>query len=515
MIKTLRFWILTLISFTIIGIISSMLFSSYIVTKHTLIENALEQNEVYSLKLAQMSDEVFASMQVNLEARKADVIEHLNDKSELTSILDQLLVSSKNFNSLSVIGADGVAIATSPNVGIAGNKIDSEGVRQALRTKENFISRPYKAITGRLLILVSTPLYNEYDRYLGMLNGTIYLQEDNFIQNILSEHYSQDGSYVYVVDNEGTLIYHPDKTRIGENVKNNLVVQQLMKGKSGARQIHNTQDEHFLAGFTFIKKSEWGVVSQTPYNSSLGPLIGLMMKMSLYSLPFVLLFFFLAYQLSTKLASPLKKLAMNTLIQENDATNEKAHELHIPTWYFEAKQLTETIENYRRIQEETVANFKHQSLTDPMTGLKNRRYSELFFADLMEKNKLFSIIMIDIDHFKQVNDEFGHNVGDEVIKFLTSEMNLIISESDVCIRLGGEEFIIVLPNCSVHEAYLHAEKLRKRIAAATPPMSKKMTISAGVGEHQSKESISDLLNRVDEALYVAKSEGRNKTVISN
>lgn len=513
--KTLRFWILTLIVFTMIGIITSMLFSSYIVTKNKLIENTLEQNEVYSLKLAQMSDEVFSSMYVNLEARKADVIKHLNDKTELTSILDQLLVSSKNFNSLSVIGNDGVAIATSPNVGIAGNKIESEGVRQALLKKENFISRPYQAITGRLLILVSTPLFNEYDRYLGMLNGTIYLQEDNFIQNILSEHYSQDGSYVYVVDKEGTLLYHPDKNRIGENVKNNLVVQQLIEGKSGAQQVTNTQDKQYLAGYTFIEKSEWGVVSQTPYNSSLRPLIGIMMKMSLYSLPFVLLFFVLAYMLSTKLAAPLKKLAMYTLNQENDATNDKVHELHIPTWYFEAKQLTDTIEGYRKRQQDKVDNFKSQSFTDALTGLKNRRYAEQLFSNLLETKRTFSMIMLDIDFFKKVNDEFGHLVGDEVLQFLSSKMESVVKEQGVCIRLGGEEFAIILPNTKVNKAYEIAENLRKDIENSIPPTKKKLTISAGVGEHSNwDEMITDFTHRIDLALYEAKSNGRNQTVIA-
>lgn len=134
--KTLRFWILTLITFSMIAILSSSLFSSYIVTKKSLIENSLKQNEVYSLKLAQMSEEVFESMQANLEARKPDVIKHMDDPKELTNILDQLLISGKNFNSLSVIGNNGVAIATSPNIGIAGNKIDSAGVQEALLKKK-------------------------------------------------------------------------------------------------------------------------------------------------------------------------------------------------------------------------------------------------------------------------------------------------------------------------------------------------------------------------------------------
>ncbi|MFF2752818.1 diguanylate cyclase [Psychrobacillus sp. NPDC058041] len=512
MIKTLRFWILTLISFSLLAILISTFFSSYIVTKKSLINNSLEQNEVYSLKLAQLTQEVFESMQANLEARKPDVIENIDDPIELTRILDQLLISGKNFNSLSVIGSDAVAIATSPNIGIAGNKIESPGVLEALSKKTNIISSPYRAVTGRLLILISTPLFDAHNKYIGMLNGTIYLEEDNFIKEILAEHFSEDGSYVFVVDKEGTLIYHPEKNRIGESVRENKVVQRLMEKQSGAKEIFNSKGQHVLAGFSYIDASEWGVVSQTPYKSSLNPLSGIMQKMFFYTMPFVIVFYFLAFLLSEKLASPLKNLALFTMNSNSEETYEKPQ---ISTWYFEAKQLTETIERYRKKHEETLADFKQQSLTDSLTGLRNRRYLDLLFTDLIEQNKVFSIIMIDIDHFKKVNDEFGHQAGDEVLKFLANNMTSATNDKGVCIRLGGEEFLIVIPNSPANVTYELAEKLRTEIEMSMPPINRKITISTGVGEYKlNQESISSLMHRVDEALYAAKSEGRNRTVIS-
>ncbi|WP_313890848.1 sensor domain-containing diguanylate cyclase [Psychrobacillus sp.] len=511
--RSLRFWILMLTTFTIVGIISSSLFSGYIVTKKSLIDVSLENNKVYSTKLAKMSDKVFKDMQENLESRKQDIIGNFEDETKLTAILDELLVNSKNFNSLSIIGSDGVAIATSPNIGIAGNKIDSEGVQEALRKKANIITSPYKAVTGRLLILVSTPLFDGKNNYIGMLNGTIYLQEDNFIRNILAEHFAEDGSYVYVVDKNGTLIYHPDGERIGESVKGNKVVQQLMQKKSGILEFKNLSSNHFLAGYTYIDTSNWGVVSQTPYASSLDKLSAIMWKIFLFSLPFAIIFYMVAYILSERLASPLKKLALYTMSSQNDRID--GNDLYIPVWYFEAKQLTETIISYRKRQEETVQEFKIRSLTDPLTGLKNRRYSEILFADLVSQNKLFSIIMLDIDHFKKVNDEFGHSAGDEVLKFIAEKMNSASRVGDVCTRLGGEEFAIILPNASLQQAFDVAEKLRQIVEEALPPTGKHITISSGVGEwRQNEETVNDLMHRVDMALYEAKASGRNKTIIS-
>lgn len=511
--KPLRFWILSLITFAMLGILGSTLLSSYLVTKDRLIENSLENNKVYAQKLAQLSNEAFSSMQANLDARKTDVMNNFQDTSSLTTILDQILISGKYFNSVSVIDSTGLVLATSPNVGIAGNIIESYGVREALSKKESLITSPYYAATGRLLILVSTPLFNDENEYMGMLNGTIYLHEENFIHNVLSKHYAEDGSYVFVVDKKGILIYHPDSSRIGEIVTENPVVQKLLNKEDGSLEVVNTKGKHMLAGYNYIESSGWGIVSQTPFESSLTSLNAIMLKMFLNALPLGAFFFILAFVLSGKLASPLKKLAMDTLHSTDD--KERMEELIIPPLYFEAKQLTETIENYRKKQQARVDIFKELSLTDPLTGLRNRRYSELLFEDLLNQHESFSIILIDIDHFKSVNDEFGHSAGDNVLIFLTEKMLEVMRDKDVCIRLGGEEFAIILPKTDLEAAYKLAEILRGNVESSIPPTNKLITISTGVGEHNSEqESLTDFIQRVDLALYKAKSSGRNKSIIS-
>lgn len=510
LLKTLRFWILSLICFTMLGIIVSTLTSSYFVTKKSLIENSLEQNRVYSMKLAHMADEVFSTMQSNLEARKSDVVKNIDNHITITNILEQVNISGKNFNSLSVINAQGIMVATTPNIGLVGNKITSAGVKEAMARKEPFISKPYYAQTGRLLILITTPLFGDSGQYLGMLNGTVYLEEDNFIRNILAEHYSKDGSYVFVVDREGSLIYHPEKTRIGQSVKSNLVVQKLIEEKSGVLQIDNTHGRNFLAGYTYIEKSNWGVVSQTPFNSALKPLSGIMLTIISFSLPFIFILIVVAFYVSNKLAAPLRELAISTL----RVRDEQEEVLEIPTWYFEAKQLTETIKNYTKRQEETVDNMKAISITDPLTGLKNRRYGDFLLDELLNHKVAFSLIMIDVDYFKQVNDKFGHIAGDEVLKFIAISLKNLCVDHEECIRLGGEEFIIILPKKDVQDAYILGERIRKTVENSVPPIDKKLTISLGVGEYKTGETPTQCMQRIDMALYEAKSNGRNQTVIA-
>lgn len=509
--KTLKFWILTLVSVSMVAILCSSLFSGYLVTKDRLINNSLALNEMYATKLAQMTEEVFKLMQGSLAERKADVVINMENEAELTRILHDIRLNGSNFNSLSVINKDSMALATSPNVGIVGKKINSVGLNEALNKKENIVTSPYKADTGRLLILISTPLFDQYDNYIGSLNGTIYLQQDNFIKNILAKHYNEDDSYVYVVDKNGTIVYHPMPLRIGENVKENTVVKKLMQSKSGSDIIYNTEGEKLVAGYSYIPTSDWGVISQTPYDTSTKPMIGIMTNMFLYSLPFFAVFLLLASFVAKLLAKPLQKLALFTLDPQNDDI-----ELEVSTAYFEAEQLTQTIANYYIRHEVAFEDIKLQSLTDPLTGLKNRRFSQLLFESLIEKNQSFSLIMIDIDHFKKINDEFGHNVGDEVLQFVADKMLTNTTKNDVCIRLGGEEFIVALPEKTLHEAFLTAEDLRIELENAyIPSILRSITLSLGVGEyHLNNEHIVEFMERVDQALYTAKKEGRNRTEIS-
>ena len=235
MIKSLRFWIMLLISFAMIGILSITLLSGYYVTKENLINNSLEINRVYSMKLSQLTEEVFKGMQSNLQVKASEMSAEIDDVEKLTEKLADLISSSKNFNSLSIVNKDGVVLATSPELGITGKKLDTEGPKEALKERKNLISAPYKAATGRLLILISTPLWNEKNEYLGFLSGTIYLQEDNIIHDILDEHFATDGSYVWVVGKKGMLIYHPDSKRIGQTISGNEVAQKVLRYESGTQ----------------------------------------------------------------------------------------------------------------------------------------------------------------------------------------------------------------------------------------------------------------------------------------
>ena len=158
-------------------------------------------------------------------------------------------------------------------------------------------------------------------------------------------------------------------------------------------------------------------------------------------------------------------------------------------------------------------------MTDPMTKLYNRRYlSEItqHLLGLMRRNgSELSVVMLDIDKFKNVNDTYGHQVGDDVIIKLAETLQKFTRKSDVIFRLGGEEFLVLLPETSIEGAMSMAETLRseveKLLLLLGDEIELRFTISIGVSEVKRDEKSFDLsMTRADTALYEAKEGGRNR-----
>ena len=161
------------------------------------------------------------------------------------------------------------------------------------------------------------------------------------------------------------------------------------------------------------------------------------------------------------------------------------------------------------------------SIKDYLTNIPNRRhFFEIGTKSLhiaKRENSDLSVICIDIDLFKNINDTYGHNIGDEILKLVSSNMNKYIRKSDVIARIGGEEFSILLNNTNEENAYLLAEKIRTQIESSIYKNDKieiKTTISLGISQLRAEDDdLDSIIIRADKALYEAKNTGRNKSVI--
>lgn len=173
----------------------------------------------------------------------------------------------------------------------------------------------------------------------------------------------------------------------------------------------------------------------------------------------------------------------------------------------------------RRIEKQMMSRLEILSFIDPLTQLCNRRkanewmntYHQLF----VRYGKVYSLIMIDIDYFKKINDTFGHPVGDDVLTKFATILTKHIRKTDHAARWGGEEFLIILPQTNAAQAHHLADTLRSEISSYSFEIAGTTTASFGLGQVHTGESVDTFINRVDRALYKAKENGRNQVVNDN
>lgn len=153
------------------------------------------------------------------------------------------------------------------------------------------------------------------------------------------------------------------------------------------------------------------------------------------------------------------------------------------------------------------------SQTDPLTGLFNRRaLMETMQAEIQKYHRYetpFSILFIDVDHFKMINDSYGHDKGDRVLKIIASLMNQQTRDTDICVRWGGEEFMILATNTPLEDAVTLAENFRSTIEGYDFHLGRKVTVSIGLSTMKKAQDKDALIKTADNALYIAKESGRN------
>ena len=227
-----------------------------------------------------------------------------------------------------------------------------------------------------------------------------------------------------------------------------------------------------------------------------------------------------------------RNLPLLVLIAENATTKlAKALDLGVSDYLYKPIDSNELIartrnqvrhKRYQDILRTTYHRSISLAVTDTLTGLYNRLYLTSHLGSLLERvveeDKPLAIAMIDVDHFKDVNDRHGHAVGDEVLREIAHRLDQFSRATDLVARLGGEEFVIVMPETTVEAAQLVTARLRREVASApfgTTPVEGGLavTVSIGVagmlGDDDTPES---LLKRADDALYAAKRGGRNRVI---
>lgn len=480
------------------------------VIKEQLTENSLAANQKYASKIAFSTDKYFESMLSELKYSAQIVGENFLNGQVLKAEVSRLKGQSQKFNSITIVDKNAFILEYSPQTLHVEKKkqYKTVGITEALKLKKTYISSPYKGLSNNLIVLIAQPIFNSKHEFLGIVTGSIYLNKENLVSELLATSYSHKKSYTYVVDNNNKIIFHPDKSRIGDSLKNNTGMNYITSHSTGKIALINSKGVENLAGFATIPSVNWIVVSQQPTLELLSQANSIIIKVAIAMLAFYLLMFIVVWKLSYFISSPLNKLAqMASTLTKHDIDQDIQK---VDPWYFEVLRFrTALLLSSKRFKEE-IAELKQHVNSDPLTGLYNRRGMKLFLNELEVTNTTFSVLTLDIDHFKAVNDTYGHDLGDQVLKKLSSQMKHNFRKHDICCRVGGEEFIVLVVNEHPEIAYMAAERMRKTVEQSYIPPVGSVTVSIGIASWpQDAENIQEVIKIADQRLYQAKNDGRN------
>tara|TARA_B110000211_G_scaffold162171_1_gene183355 strand:+ start:318 stop:1916 length:1599 start_codon:yes stop_codon:yes gene_type:complete len=510
----LRFLILLLAFSAAMSTLVGSFYSTYQVQKEQLTKLTLRSNLAYAQKLASATDNFLESALQQL-AYSANVIEHQTDDLQLlNSEVTRLNLQTNSFNSV-VVNINGIIAVTSPQLTkIIGQPINSPGAIEALNEKRPLISKPYMSAAGNLIVFISHPLFDLKGNYLGYIGGSLYLKEKNILNALLEQHYYEGGSYLYVVSSNKRILYHPEANRIGSLVTNNTVINSVLSGKKGTSQVINSQNKAMLAGYAPVALSGWGIVAQRPLKTTLSSLDLLTIEVVKRTIPMALITFIFIGLFAHFIARPLKRLADNADTLDDPQSLEKLKT--VKSWYFESHRLKLAMLKGVNILQMQIGQLRHDAQTDPLTETHNRRSLNGLLNQLIFKQTPFAILEIDIDFFKRVNDTFGHDKGDEALVYLTNIIKKLSRKDDIVARIGGEEFVLVLPNEDSQSAFKIAERLRTTVESSKIDTIGYITISIGIATWPDHSNdIDQVYKCADKALYHAKEHGRNQSVVAD
>ena len=506
----LRRLIVTLALMIYLITLANSFYASYRVQKQTLIDTTLEANQAYAAKLASSIDIYLKVAQQQLAYNAKQIAQNFDNYDDLLKESNRLRLQTESFNSVVIVDAQGVVLATSPEaLSIRGKQLQSEGALQALQEKRPLISKPYVSSTNRLLIFISNPIFDADGHYLGYVGGSIYLKEPSILNKLLGDHYYRDGSQVYVIDNDQRLLFHPLQERIGSTVKDS----STMAG-SGAKRFVNSDGVDMLSGFAHVPLANWEIVTQKPTQLSLQSLDSQIRDLILNTAPLALVALLLIWWYSKIITRPLRELAQGASRMGDQQADSRIGTVN--TWYQESAEIQRALLLGVNLLHERIGKLHQDVQTDPMTALSNRRGLEQTLVLWEAEQRPFALLLLDIDHFKRINDTFGHDAGDRVLVWLAELMRECSRSGDLLCRMGGEEFALLLPGANLDTAQQVAERLRQRVEHTPIEGIGTITVSIGVSlwpEHT--DNLKQLFKLADEQLYVAKSSGRNQTRVAS
>jgi diguanylate cyclase (GGDEF)-like protein len=544
MLGSIRAKFITVYALCTLAFVLSITASTYIQGRNQLfdlaINNSLEKSKLYA--------QLFSSSIEKTVLLLRQVSELIKAQSFNSKIIQQELFNTEKVGEGKYLKA--VYIDLNANLhdssGHTVKLIDKELFHSLIDSKKEYIVTP--PFMGQLskipVIAIGVPLKSKSGDIKGVIAVSIDL---NIIAKELSQSKMQGDSYSWLIDKHDQLIFHPnypfnikDALSFGYPGLDTIILQAHEQDEGFGRYSDTHLNQDKIVTFSKVPNTPGWTLFITTLESDIFKSTNSILAQSIFTALVILaIFILILLHLTMRMTRPIseltesvrqsvqRKFAPITIKETNDeigqlvrAYNEMTRTITVYTHELESlvDERTQELSKLNEQLSRTNSNLYQAATKDVLTNLYNRRAIIPILETEVEKSRLtnapVSILMLDIDHFKTINDNFGHPIGDQVLIKFGQLLSQSCRGSDKVARWGGEEFIILASHATQDSANQLAEKLRNMVMFNDFEEIGQLTISIGIAQYCSGESINEWLSRVDKALYKAKANGRNQCEMS-
>ncbi len=488
------------------------------------------KERLYDLRVFAASDEVANSLGVGvapLAGSRAPAPPTGPTRNRLREYLVSLNERFTDYGQLMVLDASGRIVGSTRDNATRVNL--KPGWLNELRADDQFVGPPYwDSETSAGKVLVAVPVKRADGRLIGAFAAELNLAP---VVGLIRSFAPDTSGVIYVVNGAGRLVASSEgispqllTTRVPDTALTHLVAESHTSSR-----YMTSADVEVIGTAEQVPQLDWVVISEIPSETAFRQLRSFRNFSILVVFGLLLAVAASAYWLGVIIARPLDRLTKGAAeVAAGDLAVDLPQggggEVGYLTNVFNymvsrlregRRELDSINETLQKKNEE----LEMLSITDGLTGLVNHRFliqklNEEGIRASRYKHE-FSVLMADVDHFKQYNDEFGHPAGDEVLRRVADIIRASVRPGDTAARYGGEEYAIVMPETPGPEAFEIAEHIRARVASEAFP-GRRITLSIGVAEFPSDADLPHaVIAAADKALYEAKREGRNRTVEAN
>ena len=421
------------------------------------------------------------------------------------------------FFNVTAFGADGKLIANLQDRRMVGklNSKNRQYFRDTLAAQEGIVSAPFRSVlSGRPVLAVTQPVLARDGRIDYILVGTIDLQRPAFAGQLQAMR-GQSKGYLFIVTADGTTLYHPEPGRVlGNHAGAGTLERTVLSHPEGWRDDLRDGGKPVLLAHKRLQKADWTLAVALPISDVFSAMATLRWRAVAAASVVALAAGLLAWLLLRALLAPLYRLYRQVRAFGRDEVDIEQFNSGRPD---EFGHLSRAFYQVARQQQMAERNLQHLASTDALTGAHNRRMFDEFFPQALKRairgGQQIGLAVLDIDHFKTINDTFGHPAGDAVLVQFADRLRKAVRSTDTVARIAGDEFVIVYEHLETgHDVNLLGQKIVAAMQAPFNVNGKPLTVTASIGIALTTElpaNVEKVMLAADQALYCVKAAGRN------